>query len=112
MAATRPAYLVSASRLSDGAVVYLAPDRRWVERFEDAARHDATGPRDEALAFAKTEEARVCNAHVVEIGVSADGGLVLSARERFRRAGPARVLESLGYADFDRATGSGRAGSE
>ncbi|MBN8615779.1 MAG: DUF2849 domain-containing protein [Deltaproteobacteria bacterium] len=112
MAATRPAYLVSASRLSDGAVVYLGADRRWTERFEQAARHDETAPRDEALAFAKTEEARVCNVHVVEIGVTAEGGLVLSARERFRRAGPARVLQSLGYGDFDRATGSGPAGSE
>lgn len=99
MPAPRPAYLVSASRLTDGAVVYLSADRRWVERFDEAARHDEAAPRDEALAFAKTREADVCNTHVVEIGVHSDGSLVLSARERFRRAGPARVLESLGYAD-------------
>jgi hypothetical protein len=112
MAATRPAYLVSASRLSDGAVAYLDVDRRWVERFEDAARHDEAGPRDEALAFAKTDEAHVCNAHVVEIGVNPDGTLVLSARERFRRAGATRVLQSLGYADAARATDVGPTGSE
>lgn len=103
MAAPRPVYLISASRLSDGSVTYLSADRRWVSSFDEAARHEEPTRRDEELAFGKTQEAHVANVHVVEIGVRADGTLVLSARERFRRAGPARVLVELGYPSPARA---------
>ncbi len=112
MAAPRPAFLVSASRLSDGAVVYLSPDRGWVTGFDDAARHDDAAQRDEELAFGKTQERHVANVHVIEIGVTAEGALVLSARERFRRAGPGRVLESLGYAERAAAAGATTARKE
>jgi hypothetical protein len=83
MIATAKQFLVSASRLSDGAVLYLAEDRRWVERFDQAARHVEPARRDEELA--------------VEVGVSADGALLLSARERLRRDGAAQVMERLGH---------------
>jgi hypothetical protein len=97
MTATAKQFLVSASRLSDGAVLYLAEDRRWVEQFDQAARHVEPARRDEELAFAKQDEAHACNAHVVEVGVSADGALLLSARERLRRDGAAQVMERLGH---------------
>jgi hypothetical protein len=97
MPATTPEFLVSASRLSDGAVVYLAADRQWVESFDAAARHRDAAARDAELHHAKQDEAHACNVHVVEIAVGADGRLVLSARERLRREGAAKVRERLGY---------------
>ncbi|MBX7190859.1 MAG: DUF2849 domain-containing protein [Sandaracinaceae bacterium] len=97
MAATRLQFLVSASRLSDGGVVYLHRDRRWVESFDEGWRHDDAASRDGELVFAKSDEAHVCNAHVVEVGVAEDGALRLSARERFRREGAAKVRVRLGY---------------
>jgi hypothetical protein len=102
MAATTPEFLESASRLSDGAVVYLAADRRWVERFDEAARHRDATARDAELAYAKQDEAHACNAHVVEIAVGVDGQLVLSTRERLRREGAERVRERLGYSNPNR----------
>jgi hypothetical protein len=97
MAASTPEFLISASRLSDGAVVYFAADRRWVDTFDLAARHRDAAARDAELAAAKQDEAHVCNAHVVEIAVASDGQLILSARERLRRDGAESVRERLGY---------------
>ena len=97
MTAAIKEFLVSASRLRDGAVAYLAPDRTWVDAFEAAARHRDPDARDAALAFARQDEANVCSAHIVEVAVGADGQLLLSARERLRRDGAAKVRERLGY---------------
>jgi len=73
MAATRTQYVVSASLLADGSVTYLATDRSWSSHFEEAARFDEVAARDEALALAKGDEHRVCNAHFFEVGVAPDG---------------------------------------
>lgn len=102
MSANRPAFLISASRLSDAGVVYLTSDRRWSERFEDGAQYEGTADgvtaRDEALARAKADEAQVCNAYVVELTIATDGSVILSTRERLRREGATRVRERLGHA--------------
>ncbi len=98
MAATHIQHIVSASWLADGSVAYLRADRSWSPRFEDAARFDDVAARDEAHAFAKGDESRVCNAHVFEVGALPDGTLALTARERLRRDGGEAVRRRLGYA--------------
>jgi len=96
--ATRIQHVVSASLLADGSVAYLRADRSWSPSFEEAARFEDVAARDEAHAYAKQDESRVCNAHVFELGVLPDGALVLSARERLRRDGAEAVRRRLGYA--------------
>ena len=85
-----PLQMITANRLTDGAVVFLASRDRWVERFEDGqlANDDA-----EAAVLQQTAEAAVARAEVVGpylIEVSDQNGRLLPARyrERIRAEGP------------------------
>ncbi|GAB4211732.1 MAG: hypothetical protein OHK0013_33730 [Sandaracinaceae bacterium] len=92
-----PRHVITASRLEDGAVTYLGPDRTWVPDLASALLFEAPTDRDAALAWAKSDEARVCNAYAFDALLQPDGTLVLSARERFRRDGAAAARARLGY---------------
>ncbi len=82
--------MITANRLRDGAVVFLASQGRWVERFEDGRlANDET----EAAALQQIAEAAVARADVVApylIEVSEQDGRLLPARyrERIRAEGP------------------------
>jgi uncharacterized protein DUF2849 len=82
--------MITANRLSDGTVVFLAGQGRWVERFDDGylANDEA-----EAAALLQIAEAAVAKAEVVApylIEVSEQEGRLLPARyrERIRAEGP------------------------
>jgi hypothetical protein len=82
--------IVSANRLSDGIVVFLARDGRWVERLADAHAYPDAAAAKEGLAIA--EAAMKANA-VIEIAAfevtTKDGTISPShLRDRIRAAGP------------------------
>ncbi|WP_119419362.1 DUF2849 domain-containing protein [Desertibaculum subflavum] len=80
---------VTANRLGDGAVVYLAETGRWSTRLEearlllDAAQADAM--LDEAGRDAAT---RVVGPYLIEVETGDAGPRVASLRERIRATGP------------------------
>ncbi|MEZ5894795.1 MAG: DUF2849 domain-containing protein [Parvularculaceae bacterium] len=77
--------LVSANRLSDGAVIYLGRDGGYVERLCDAARFDTAAAEDEIRRLSAAID-------VVEVcGVEVDGDAPVgraALRETIRSAGP------------------------
>lgn len=82
--------MITANRLRDGAVVFLASHGRWVERFDDGR---LANDENEALALQQVAEAAVARAEVVApylIEVSEQDGRLLPARyrERIRAEGP------------------------
>jgi len=88
--------MITANRLSDGAVVFLASGGRWVERF-DAGRvaNNAT----EAAALQQIADAAVTCAEVVApylIDVGEIGGRLQPSRyrERIRADGPSVTAAS------------------
>lgn len=95
-------YVVTANRVQDGAVVYLAVDRTWTLGLASSYRSESEAERDALLAWAKTQEHDICDPYAVE--VSDDGAAVVapSARERIRAEGPEAVLARLGYARLRR----------
>ena len=80
--------VVTANRLRDGIVVYLAADGGWRERVADAAIADDQGERLMALASAAVEARLVIDPYLIE--VVEDGGLVRPSRYRevIRATGP------------------------
>ena len=82
--------MITANRLTDGAVVFLASQGRWVERFEEGR---LANNEDEAASLQAFADGAVARAEVVApylIDVSEQGGRLLPAkyRERIRAEGP------------------------
>lgn len=85
--------VVSASRLRDGRVVWLAADGRWVEPLRDAAVY--LGEQVNAgLAAGEADERRqlVVGAYAVEVVETPDGLVPLRMRERVRVDGPSVLV--------------------
>lgn len=97
MASKQLEFLVTANRLSDGQVVYLASNERWSESYADARATRDAAERDRWIAWAKTREADVCGAYAIEATIDANGARELSARERLRALGPGDARRRLGY---------------
>jgi hypothetical protein len=96
VAAKELEFIVTANRLSDGRVVYLAQNERWSEAYNDGLVTRDPLERDRWLAWAKTRERDVCGAYAIEAPVGPNGR-ELSARERLRALGPADARRRLGY---------------
>jgi len=96
MAAKHIEFIVTANRLSDGRVVYLAQDERWSESYDEGLATKDASERDRWLAWAKTRERDVCGAYVIEAPIG-PAGRELSARERLRALGPGDARKRLGY---------------
>ena len=81
--------VVTANRLRDGRVVWLAEGGRWAEHVAEA-RVFLGEASDEGLAeAAKAEEAQeIVGPYLAEVGVGTGGPVPLRARERFRADGP------------------------
>jgi hypothetical protein len=78
--------MLTANRLGDGAVVYLAEGGRWVEEFvggailrDDASTKDAVDSGDAAVA-----DRLVIGPYLIEVQVSTSGPAPISVRERIR----------------------------
>lgn len=93
-----PHFAVTANRLRDGVVVYVAADvegaPRWSTRWEDAQVTASEATRDALVAWAKGQSHEVCGPYALDIAVEGEVRR-LSQRERLRAAGPAEVLERL-----------------
>lgn len=82
--------ILTANRLSDGEVVWLAEDRTWIERIAGAAiAHD----KDEEAALQEAGDAAHANNEVVDVNLIdveiVDGAIrPIRLRERIRAAGP------------------------
>ncbi|WP_281684457.1 DUF2849 domain-containing protein [Thalassobaculum salexigens] len=91
MATASPPKVMTANRLSDGAVVYLTLAHTWSDRFADA--HASAEPAElagfEATALEAVRSRVVVGTYLFPVSVEADGSLVpLGQRERIRSAGP------------------------
>lgn len=90
-------WIVTANRLSDGAVVYLRGDRGWTGDLQHARALGDAQAADDLLAWARGQEAVVCDPYLCEVGVEGARLLPLTARERIRAEGPRPTLRRLGY---------------
>ncbi len=82
--------IVTANRLTDGAVVYLTPDGRWSRRIEHAA-FIMEEPDEKRLLAAADEDLRsrrIVGPYAMDVAHTAEGVRALSERERIRAAGP------------------------
>ena len=82
--------VVTANRLHDGAVVFLAPDSTWVERLDRAALYEGKDVVEAALDRARGDEGDNLVVDVYVIDVSAKIGAVVPTklRELIRARGP------------------------
>lgn len=91
MADTSVPKVMTANRLSDGAVVYLTLSHTWTDRFADA--HASAVPAElagfEATALEAVRGRVVVGTYLFPVAVEPDDSLVpLGQRERIRSAGP------------------------
>lgn len=93
----RTLFVVTGNRLEDGRVVYLRGDGSWGRDFDAAELLDDAARRDALVARAQREDAlHVTGVYALDVGVTASGARVLSARERLRAAGEVNVRRRLG----------------
>lgn len=82
--------VITASRLTDGVVIFLGHDGEWVERL-DAARVFAAKPEVEtALVLARQAEADnlLVDAYAIDVSTKPGGIVPLKLREAIRARGP------------------------
>lgn len=90
-------FVITANRTADGGVVYLTADRAWTTRLADAAPLAGKADGDDGLAWARTQEAVVCDPHLIKAALGDDGPAPLDAKQRIRADGPEAVLARLGF---------------
>jgi hypothetical protein len=92
-----PLTVITASRLRDGAIVWLDSADRWSERFADAcAREGEAVARGLAVAAADAGAQHIIGAYEVEVLATPAGLRPVSTRERIRATGPS-VRPDLAY---------------
>lgn len=81
---------VTANRLADGIVVFLAEGERWAERASEARVARDKPAADALLAMAEADEARcvVVAPYLIEMTETPGGPAPAGLRERIRAAGP------------------------
>jgi hypothetical protein len=80
--------MLTANRLRDGAVVFLAPDGRWTEQVDEGR---AITEEDEAatlLQAAESAKAVVVAPYLIEVTQLAGSWVPVRYRERIRAEGP------------------------
>ncbi len=84
------AQVMTANRLDDGAVVYLAPEGAWSERLVEAevAEDAATLHRLEAEAERAVRGQLVVGPYLFTVALEAEGPRPIGQREIIRAAGP------------------------
>jgi hypothetical protein len=102
-----PQKAITANRLADGLVVFLAEGGRWSLSVGDA-RLFADGPElDEALSYGKAQHAArvILDPYAIDMDVVDGRALPARLRERIRALGP-----TIAYGEAERAHLSGLAG--
>ena len=90
-------WAITASRLSDGAPVYLRSDRRWTDKLWDAWTAEEKSAAAELLPWASEQEAVVCDPYVFGAGIVGGELIPASKREQIRADGGLLTLARLGY---------------
>jgi hypothetical protein len=81
--------VITANRLTDGAVVYRLPDGGWTTRLNDAAIATSAMVARELLAAASADEIRAVGAYLAPVNFTAKGEpRPGNLREIIRAAGP------------------------
>jgi hypothetical protein len=89
--------VVTANRLSDGAVVYRRVDGDWTTVLADATVTTSAAVAQELLAAAKGDRLRAVDPYVAPVKVAADGRVHPgNLRESIRSASPTIELPATG----------------
>jgi predicted NAD/FAD-binding protein len=81
--------VITANRVTDGAVVYRGSDGRWTTRLVDAAVATSAAGAHDLLAAAKADENHAVGAYAAPVALASDGRpRPGNLRERIRAAGP------------------------
>ena len=86
---------VTGSRLSDGAVVYLADDDQWVTDLGNAARFEDADAAP-VLEAARLRVREIADAYLIDVDEYAAPAGRTALRETIRKSGPT-VRGDLGY---------------
>lgn len=86
---------VTANRLDDGAVVYLAGDESWTSDLAAAARFDDDAAKP-ALETAQTRATEIADAYLIDVDDKGAPAGRETLRETIRKSGPTVRLD-LGY---------------
>jgi hypothetical protein len=89
--------VLTANRLIDGEVVYLAPNGAWVETLEAARVFDSKADAEASLVVGAEAERRlvIVHAYLFEVTQAGDRLMPVKQREVIRAAGPT-VRRDLG----------------
>ena len=79
---------LTANRLDDGEVIFVAADGRWTDRFADARLFDDDDAAMAAEAHAKTQGTIAVDPYLIEVAAVEGGAAPVSYRERLRALGP------------------------
>lgn len=80
--------LVTANRLSDGAVVYLTAGKEWTTRIEEAAVVSTAPAASELLQAALADDIGAVSAYVAPVDLESGSIKPGNLRERIRLQGP------------------------
>tara|TARA_R110002167_G_scaffold68132_11_gene192470 strand:- start:399 stop:710 length:312 start_codon:yes stop_codon:yes gene_type:complete len=81
--------ILTANRLSDGAVVYLTAEGSWSEDLQQAAPAAADREADLiATAQQAVADCTIIEPYLIPVSIRSDRLLAVSQRERIRAAGP------------------------
>jgi hypothetical protein len=80
--------MLTANRLGDGAVVFLAGDGRWTERVADARVISEESDAAALLQAAESAKTVVVAPYLIEVAEQAGGWVPVRYRERIRAEGP------------------------
>ena len=88
MSAFTPPVVLTANLTADGAPVYLTAAQAWSRDLAEALVIESEAEHDKRLAFARGDEATVCDPYVFKVSV--DGTTIdpITTRERIRSTGP------------------------
>ena len=104
-AASSSLQAITANRLTDGLVVFLAAGGRWVEDCRLAEAYDGAEAVDAALAVAAAAEKAqvVVGAYAIDVAVGPHGLEPTRLRERIRAFGPTARTDAVEATDATRA---------
>jgi hypothetical protein len=85
-----PQKIVTANRLIDGKVIFLGPDRKWVENLADAEPMEDGALVEAAMAFGQAEivARKVTELYPVDVVMENGVPMPVRLRERIRALGP------------------------
>lgn len=92
------AQMVTANRLHDGIVVYLAEDGRWVPNFADGGLFGDKAAAEAALAVAEqaVKDRRIIGPYLIDVELEDGVPQPTSTREHIRASGKPTVVADVG----------------